>query len=84
MLLALIRKELLALSRDIHGLAALFVLPVIFIIVMSMALKDVYSPHVNNLTWSVLDEDKEALSTELLQHWEKDNGQPVNVAAKGE
>ncbi len=77
MLLALIRKELLALSRDIHGLAALFVLPVIFIIVMSMALKDVYSPHVDNLTWSVLDEDKAALGAELLQHWEKDNGKPI-------
>ena len=39
MLLALIRKELLALSRDLHGLAALFLMPVMFIIVMSLALK---------------------------------------------
>lgn len=77
MLLALIRKELLALSRDLHGLAALFVLPVIFIIVMSMALKDVYSPHVDNLPWAALDQDKSALSAEFLQRWQQDNGAPT-------
>lgn len=84
MLLALIRKELLALSRDLHGLAALFVLPVIFILVMSMALKDVYSPHVDNLVWSVLDQDQGALSTTLLTRWEKENGKPVALPADWE
>jgi ABC-2 type transport system permease protein len=77
MLLALIRKELLALSRDLHGLAALFVLPIIFIIVMSMALKDVYSPHVNNLAWSPIDHDNSTLSQALLTRWEKENGKPL-------
>jgi ABC-2 type transport system permease protein len=77
MLLALIRKELLALSRDIHGLAALFVLPVVFIIVMSMALKDVYSPHVTDLAWSTIDHDNSTLSKALLTRWEKDNGKPI-------
>ena len=84
MLLALIRKEFLVLSRDIHGLAALFVLPVIFIVLMSMALKDVYSPHIEKLTWSVLDEDKTPLSTELITRWEQDNGQPVPLPANWE
>ncbi|MES2673031.1 MAG: ABC transporter permease [Pseudomonadota bacterium] len=77
MLLALVRKELLVLSRDIQGLAALFVLPVIFIIVMSMALKDVYSPHVDNLAWSVIDQDKSAVSSTLIESWEKENGKPT-------
>jgi ABC-2 type transport system permease protein len=77
MLLALIRKELLALSRDVHGLAALFILPIIFIIVMSMALKDVYSPHVDNLVWSAIDQDNTSLSKILLTRWEKENGKPV-------
>jgi ABC-2 type transport system permease protein len=81
MLLALIRKELLALSRDIHGLAALFVLPAIFIIVMSMALKDVYSPHVTDLAWSAIDHDNSTLSKALLTRWEKDNGKPVGLPA---
>ncbi|MES2822106.1 MAG: ABC transporter permease [Pseudomonadota bacterium] len=79
MLLALVRKELLVLSRDIHGLAALFVLPVIFIIVMSMALKDVYSPHVDNLAWSVIDKDKSAISSTLIERWEKGNGTPMGL-----
>ena len=35
MLAALIKKELLALARDPQGLAALFVMPVIFIVIMS-------------------------------------------------
>ena len=38
MLLALIRKELLALVRDMHGLAALFVMPMVYIVLMSLTL----------------------------------------------
>lgn len=77
MLFALIQKELRVLSRDVHALAALFVLPVIFIILMSMALKDVYSPHTNNLAWALINQDNSALSSTLIQHWSKDNGNPV-------
>ncbi len=84
MLLALIRKELLALRRDPHGLAALFVLPVIFIIVMSMALKDVYSPPVGNLKWSSLNQDQGTLSESLLARWEKENGKPVPLPSDWE
>lgn len=36
---AIIRKELQLLYRDIHGLLLLFVMPVIFILIMSLALK---------------------------------------------
>lgn len=79
MLPALILKELQVLSRDIHGLAALFVLPVIFIVVMSMALKDVYSPRVDQLAWAALDNDNTELSKKLLQRWEEENGTPLNL-----
>jgi ABC-2 type transport system permease protein len=81
MLLALIRKELLVLSRDVHGLLALFVLPLIFIVVMSMALKDVYSPHVDNLAWSVIDHDEGAPVKSLLTQWETENGKPQTLPA---
>lgn len=37
---AIVRKELQLLSRDVHGLALLFVMPVVFILIMSMAMKD--------------------------------------------
>ena len=41
-LLALWQKEWLALSRDVLGLAVLFVMPAAFIVVMSLALSDVF------------------------------------------
>jgi hypothetical protein len=44
MLLALIRKELLALVRDPHALAALFLMPAAFIVIMSLALQNLYAP----------------------------------------
>jgi ABC-2 type transport system permease protein len=41
-LLALWTKEWLALSRDPHGLAVLFLMPAAFIVIMSLALSDVF------------------------------------------
>jgi ABC-2 type transport system permease protein len=41
-LLALWEKEILALSRDVLGLAVLFLMPAAFIVVMSLALSDVF------------------------------------------
>lgn len=38
-LFAIIKKELLLLGRDLHGLLLLFVMPVVFIVIMSLALK---------------------------------------------
>ena len=58
MLLALMKKELLALSRDIHGMGALFIMPMVFIVVMSMALKDVYTPTPKSLAYAVVNQDQ--------------------------
>ena len=43
-LLALWKKEWLALWRDKHGLLALFVMPAVFILIMSLALQDAFAP----------------------------------------
>jgi ABC-2 type transport system permease protein len=40
MLFAVIKKEFLLVSRDIHALLVLFILPIIFILIMSLALQD--------------------------------------------
>lgn len=40
--LASFAKELRLLARDVHGLALLFVLPLVFILVMSLALQDLF------------------------------------------
>lgn len=77
MFLALAKKELLALSRDLHGLAALFLMPMVFIIVMSMALKDVYSPRVQALRYAVVNLDHGPKTESLLAAWRKEHGTPV-------
>lgn len=43
-LLAFWRKEWLALARDWHGLMVLFVMPAVFILIMSLALRDAIQP----------------------------------------
>jgi ABC-2 type transport system permease protein len=76
MLLALIKKELLALIRDVHGLAALFLLPTVFIVIMSLALKDVYNPPVKSLAYAVDNRDTGEPAVKLVEAWEKRHGKP--------
>lgn len=74
MLMALIKKEMLALLRDAHGLAALLLMPVLFIVIMSLALKDVYNPPSQDLPYTVDSKDAGALAQSLLEHWAKSHG----------
>lgn len=67
-LLALWRKEALTLLRDRHALAALFLMPAIFIMVMSLALRDAFVPGVaSELAYAVVDLDRSAASRELVE-----------------
>ncbi|GAB4569367.1 MAG: ABC transporter permease [Rhizobacter sp.] len=81
MLAALIKKELLALVRDVHGLAALFVMPVIFIIIMSLALKDYYSPPQRSLRYAIDAQDSGALAQSLATVWQRQHGAPEALPA---
>ncbi|MDR7306079.1 ABC transporter permease [Rhodoferax saidenbachensis] len=83
MFFALAKKELLALSRDLHGLAALFLMPMVFIVVMSMALKDVYSPRVQALRYAVVNLDQGPKAESLLTAWSKEHGAPVVPGPEG-
>lgn len=74
MFLALMKKELLALSRDIHGMGALFIMPMLFIIVMSMALKDVYAPASRSLIYAVANQDQGKTSKKLVERWAQEGG----------
>jgi ABC-2 type transport system permease protein len=76
MLLALMKKELLALSRDLHGLAALFLMPMLFIVIMSLALKDVYNPPLQTISYVVDDRDGSELARTLAAQWEARHGTP--------
>ena len=64
-LLALWTKETLALLRDRHGLAALFVMPIIFILVMTMALHDAFMPGAAiDVAYAIVDLDSLGLPFE--------------------
>jgi ABC-2 type transport system permease protein len=66
-LLAVIQKELRAMSRDLHGLLVLFVMPSVFILIMSMALRDTFAPQVSEkVRWQVWDADRTADSAKLV------------------
>lgn len=67
-LFALWRKEWLALMRDKHGLAALFVMPAVFILIMSLALQDSFSPAARlELGYVIVDLDQSSTSAALVK-----------------
>jgi ABC-2 type transport system permease protein len=68
MLRAFVVKEFLALRRDPHALAVLFLMPTAFILVMSLALRDSFRlDAVSTLRVLVVDEDRSADSRRLLE-----------------
>ena len=68
-LTALWWKEWLALSRDRFGLATLFVMPAVFILIMSLALKDTLQPNGKGLQlrYAVMDLDDSISSREMVE-----------------
>ncbi len=62
---AMLIKEFVLLLRDKHALAALFIMPSIFILIMSMALKDTLSTDRVVLNYAVIDHDKTQQSGQL-------------------
>ncbi len=67
-LFALIHKELLVLRKDWHGLLVLFVMPSIFILIMSLAMRDTFSErHQVSIDLLIFDADQSAMSEELAE-----------------
>ncbi len=68
-LTALWRKEWLALSRDRFGLATLFLMPAVFILIMSLALRDTLRPNGAGpqLRYAVVDLDDSLSSREMVE-----------------
>jgi ABC-2 type transport system permease protein len=69
---AMIKKELLLVFRDKQALMALFVMPAIFILIMSVAMRDQFSVKNIAFTLFVSDVDKTQMSTTLLSSLEKE------------
>lgn len=64
---AMLLKEFLLVGRDKHALAALFIMPAVFILIMSLALKDVLNEEKSMVNFSVIDQDNSTLSVTLLE-----------------
>jgi ABC-2 type transport system permease protein len=65
MLKAMLIKEFLLVLRDRHALAALFVMPALFILIMSLALKDAFSEERALMTYALIDMDGSPQSEKL-------------------
>jgi len=68
---AMILKELLLVLRDKHALAALFVMPAVFILIMSVAMKNSFSNDNIEFTLHIQDADKSSVSKKILSNIEK-------------
>src|ERR1700704_1955340 len=81
-LLALWEKECLALSRDVHGLAVLFLMPAAFIVIMSLALSDVAKGDSGRgVEFAVLGADGEKAAARLAQDIAGDGWRPIPAPA---
>ncbi len=63
---ALVKKEFLLVSRDKHALMALFVMPAIFILIMSVAMRDIFSQESVRFDTAIVDLDKSTISKKLI------------------
>jgi ABC-2 type transport system permease protein len=76
-LLALWLKEWLALSRDIHGLAVLFLMPAVFIAVMSLALSDVYKGDGRGVDFAVISADGAKAAAQIARDIAGEGWRPI-------
>jgi len=55
----ILKKEFLVMGRDVHSLAVLFIMPVAFILIMSLAMRDLFETRtVNQIKILVVNQDK--------------------------
>jgi ABC-2 type transport system permease protein len=81
-LAALWAKEWLALSRDLHGLAVLFLMPAVFIVIMSLALSDVFRDgSTRQVAFAVIGADGAQLATDLAGEGFKISPAPASEEA---
>ncbi len=67
MVKAMLIKEFLLVLRDKHALAALFVMPAVFILIMSLALKDAFNEEKALVSYTIVDMDHSVQSEKLLE-----------------
>jgi len=68
---AMVKKETLLIIRDKKALALLFIMPSIFILIISVAMRDVFSLSSVSFKISINDMDKTKISKELISNIKK-------------
>ncbi len=64
---AMVKKELILIMRDKHALLALFVMPAIFILIMSVALKNQFTQNKIIFNINIINNDKSFVSKKLIK-----------------
>jgi len=83
MLKAMIKKEFLLVLRDKHALLALFVLPAIFILIMSVAMREQFSKDTLEFSLYVEDLDKTQISKDIISSIKKDKSFDITPSKDG-
>lgn len=82
-LFALIKKELLVLRKDLHGLLVLFIMPAVFILIMSLAMRDTFSErHQVEVEYLLHDADQSEVSAALKENLAQITGFSVRTPEK--
>ncbi|WP_455206089.1 ABC transporter permease [Kaarinaea lacus] len=64
---ALLKKELLVLSKDVQGLLVLFAMPAVFILIMSLAMQDAFDEQKQvTVSYAIADRFQDTLSQKLI------------------
>jgi len=69
---AMIKKEFLLVLRDKHALMALFIMPAIFILIMSVAMRDIFSQKSVRFDIAVQNMDESNISKQLIENLKAD------------
>ncbi len=70
---AMIKKELILIMRDKHALLALFIMPAIFILIMSVALRDQFAQNKIIFNINIINNNKSSASKELIEKIKEKN-----------
>ena len=73
-MLRLAAKEWRLLSRNPHGLAVLFLMPAVFVLVMSFTLKNTLIAHIELPSTGWVLEDRSAAAAQWLREWQARHG----------
>ncbi len=65
---AMVKKEFLLVIRDKQALMALFIMPAVFILIMSVAMKDVFSADSVSYDIAIVDTDSSRISQQLVSN----------------